>query len=123
EDARLDRQGRYTRSTEDPRRTYRLEQVDGQWRIANPQAGVMVTRTYFDDYFRSFPLYFFDRPGSRLVPELVHQAVGEQLPTGLVTALARGPGRDSAFRTYVPGAGSLRPSVTVSDDVADVEFS
>jgi len=27
------------------------------------------------------------------------------------------------LRTYVPGAGSLRPSVTVSDDVADVEFS
>ena len=29
-----------------------------------------------------------------------------------------------AFRSYVPGAGSLRPSVTVGDDgVADVEFS
>ena len=121
--ARLDRQGRYTRSSADPPRVYRLEQVDGQWRITNPQLGVMLTRTYFDDYFRPFPLYFFDQPGSRLVPELVHLAVGEQLPTGLVTALARGPGRGSAFRTYVPGAGTLRPSVTVSDDVADVEFS
>ena len=85
----------------------------------------MVTRTYYDDYFRPFSLYFFDAPGERLVPDLVHLAVGEQLPTGLVTALARGPGRTpGTLRTYVPGAGALRPSVTVGDDdVADVEFS
>ena len=121
--ARLDRQGHHTRSAGDPERTYRLQQVDGQWRITNPQPGVMVTRTYYEDYFRPFSLYFFDRPGERLVPDLVHLAVGEQLPTGLVTALARGPGGAGTFRTYVPGAGSLRPSVTVSDGVADVEFS
>lgn len=121
--ARLDQQGHHTRSTDHPERTYRLTQVDGRWRITNPQAGVMVTSTYYDDYFRPFALYFFDGPGERLVPDLVHLAVGEQLPTGLVTALARGPGRSGAYRTFVPGAGSLRPSVTVSDDVADVEFS
>ena len=91
--ARLDRQGHYTRSTNDPERTYRLERIDGQWRVANPQSGVMVTRTYYDGYFRPFSLYFFDASGERLVPDLVHLAVGEQLPTGLVTALARGPGR------------------------------
>ncbi len=123
--ARLDRQGHFTRSANDPMRTYRLERIDGQLRIANPQSGVMVTRTYYDDYFRPFSLYFFDASGERLVPDLVHLAVGEQLPTGLVSALARGPGRTpGTFRTYVPGAGSLRPSVTVGDEgVADVEFS
>ena len=123
--ARLDRQGHYTRSTNDPTRTYRLERIDGQWRVANPQSGVMVTRTYYGSYFRPFPLYFFDASGERLVPDLVHLAVGEQLPTGLVTALARGPGRTpGTLRTYVPEAGSLRPSVTVGDEgVADVEFS
>ena len=85
----------------------------------------MVTRTYYGSYFRPFSLYFFDASGERLVPDLVHLAVGEQLPTGLVTALARGPGRTpGTLRTYVPGAGSLRPSVTVGDEgVADVEFS
>ena len=123
--ARLDRQGHFSRSTRDPKRTYRLVELDGQWRISNPQAGVMVTRTYYNDYFRPFSLYFFDAPGERLVPDLVHLAVGEQLPTALVTALARGPGRTpDTFRTYVPGARTLRPSVTVGEeDVADVEFS
>jgi hypothetical protein len=84
----------------------------------------MVTRTYYDDYFRPFSLYFFDAPGERLVPDLVHLAVGDQLPTALVTALARGPGRTpGGLRTYVPEARTLRPSVTVDEDVADVEFS
>ena len=123
--ARLDRQGHYSRSTDAPERTYRLQRVNDQWRIANPPSGVMVTRTYYDDYFRPSSLYFFDAPGERLVPDLVHLAVGEQLPTGLVTALARGPGRvPGTLRSYVPGAGSLRPSVTVgAEDVAEVEFS
>ena len=123
--ARLDRQGHHARSTNDPRRTYRLERVDGQLRIANPQSGVMVTRTYYDDYFRPVSLSFFDASGERLVPDHVHLAVGEQLPPGLVAALARGPGRTpGTLRTYVPEAGTLRPSVTVGDEgVADVEFS
>ena len=57
------------------------------------------------------------------MPDPVHLAVGDQLPTGLVTASRAARAGRSAFRTFVPGAGSLRPSVTVSDDVADVEFS
>ncbi|MGA9102235.1 LpqB family beta-propeller domain-containing protein [Aeromicrobium sp.] len=123
--ARLDRQGHYLEGTASEPRSYELRKVKGQWRISDPQDGVMVTRTYYDDYFRPFPLYFFDASGERLVPDLVHLAVGDQLPTGLVTALARGPANTpGAFRSYVPGAGSLRPSVTAGDDgVADVEFS
>lgn len=125
EAARLDRQGHFTRVDGRSRSSYVLEKVKGQWRITNPQKGVMVTRTYYGDYFRPFPLYFFDASGKRLVPDVVHLAVGDQLSTGLVTSLARGPARTpGTLRTYVPGAGALRPSVTVGhDDVADVEFS
>jgi hypothetical protein len=123
--ARLDRQGHFTQGGDRRPRSYVLQKIKGRWRISNPQDGVMVTRTYYDDYFRPFSLYFFDAPGERVVPDLVHMAVGEQLPTALVTALARGPGHmPGTVRTYVPGVGSLRPSVTVGDaDVADVEFS
>ena len=112
--ARLDRQGHFTSGGDERPREYVLEKVKGRWRISNPQDGVMVTRTYYDDYFRPFSLYFFDAPGERVVPDLVHLAVGEQLPTALVTALARGPGRTPGnLRTFVPGVASLRPSVTV----------
>jgi len=123
--ARLDRQGHFQAGGDGKPRSYVLQNVKGQWRIGNPQDGVMVTRTYYEDYFRPFSLYFFDAPGKRLVPDLVHLAVGEQLPTALVTALARGPGQTPGnFRTYVPAARTLRPSVTIGNEgVADVEFS
>jgi hypothetical protein len=126
EDALLDRQGRYTRRSGPAAMTYSLEQVDGQWRIANPQAGILVDRKFFVDYFQPFSLYFFDRPGRRLVPEIVHLLSGEQLATTLVASLTGGPAAadGDAIRTYVPGRRSLRPSVTISGEgVADVEFT
>ncbi len=126
EDARLDRQGHYTRRGRPAAVTYRLERVDSEWRIANPQAGLLVSRKFFDDYFRPFNIYNFDRPGQRLVPDPIHVLVGDQLATGLVTSLARGPAGPTAaaVRTYVPPLSSLRPSVPVSDQgVADVEFN
>ncbi len=122
--ARLDRQGRFTRTNGDADLTYVLQQVKGEWRIATPQAGMLVSSKYFTDYFRPFDIYMFDRPGRRLVPVPVQLAVGEQLATSLVASLAQGPGDDLAdlTRTYVPGLDTLSPSVPVSDGVADVRF-
>ncbi len=85
-----------------------------------------MSRKFFDDYFRPFNIYDFDRPGRRLVPDPVHLLVGDQLATGLVTSLARGVGASTAdaLRTYLPPLNALRPSVPVSNrGVADVEFS
>jgi hypothetical protein len=126
EDARLDRQGRYTKRGSPSQVVYRLERVGGQWRINNPQSGVLVSRKFFTDYFRQFNIYFFDRPGERLVPDPVYLAVGDQLATALVTSLVRGPlpGPERVVRTYVPPLPTLRPSVPVNHDgVADVEFN
>lgn len=125
EDARLDRQGHFARQARPSEITYRLERVKGEWRIANPQAGVLVNRKFFDDYFRPFSIFFFDRPGERLVPDPVHLVVGDQLATSLVTSLSRGPRASdlAASRTYVPAVDALRPSVPISGDgVADVQF-
>jgi hypothetical protein len=125
-DAGLDQQGHYTRQARPAELTYRLERVDSEWRIANPQDGLLVSRKFFEDYFRPFNIYDFDRPGRRLVPDPVHILVGDQLATGLVTSLTRGveaPSTD-ALRTYLPPLDALRPSVPVSNrGVADVEFS
>jgi hypothetical protein len=126
EESRLDRQGHYTRRARPAELSYRLERVDGEWRIANPQAGLLVNRKFFDDYYRPFDIYYFDRPGRRIVPDPIYLAVGDQLATALVSSLGRGPGPSTggAARTYVPPLRTLRPSVPVSDDgVADVEFN
>jgi hypothetical protein len=120
---RLDRQG-HTIGTRPPNpRSYVLAKVRGQWRITNPQPGVMVTRSYYADYFRAFPIYFFDAPGQRLVPEVVHLAVGDQLPTGLVTSLVGGTS-SGTLRTYLPRAAALESAVSVNDQgIADVKLS
>ncbi|MFC5677768.1 LpqB family beta-propeller domain-containing protein [Aeromicrobium endophyticum] len=126
DDARLDRQGRYTGVEAPGSITYTLEQVDGQWRIADPQDGLLVNQKFFTDYFRSFDLYFFDRPGRRLVPDPVYLVVGDQLATTLTASLAGGPAADAqtATRTFMPARTALRPSVPVSSQgVADVEFT
>lgn len=123
-DAELDSQGRYTRRGAATAQDYTLEKVQGQWRIKNPQAGLLVDRKFFADYYRTFDLYFFDQPGKRLVPDPVHLVVGDQLATTLVTSLLAGPPDDGATRTYVPDGTGMRPSVPVSEDgVADVELT
>jgi hypothetical protein len=118
----LDAQGRYEQRRGRFGVEYRLEQVKGEWRITNPQPGLMVTEKFFDDYFRPFNLYFFDRPAGRLVAQPIHLLVEDGLAAALITALARGD-ESAQTRTFVPRLDDLRATVPVSDAVADVGFT
>ena len=122
ETGRLDEQGRYSvgRGSRDVR--YQLEKVDGQWRIADPQPGLLVTDKFFADYFRPFDLFYFDRPAQRLTSQPVHLLVDDRLAAALITSLARGSGSDQ-LRTFVPPVDDLRATVPVSDGSADVGFT
>jgi hypothetical protein len=124
-ESRLNVQGRYTEMTGNGEIKFRLTKISGQWRISNPQKGLLVNRKFFSDYFRPFNVFMFDRPGRRLVPVPIYVAVGDQLATALVTSLARGPAPDpgNTLRTYVPKLKTLRPSVPLtSDGITDVGF-
>jgi len=124
-DVRLDAQGRLTRVAAARQWDLDLQRIDGQWRIATPPDGVLVSRDWFEDYVRTFDLYFLDESGSHLVPVPVHEVVGDQLATSLMTSLAIGPRPGSApgLRTAVPPVQDLRASVPVVDGVAQIEFS
>ena len=124
-ESRLNEQGRYTEMSGNAVLTFQLTKISGQWRIINPQDGLLVNRKFFTDYFRPFNVFMFDRPGRRLVPVPVYVAVGDQLATALVTSLARGPAPDpdKTMRTYVPDLKTLRPSVPLTNDgITDVGF-
>ncbi|MGJ9421132.1 LpqB family beta-propeller domain-containing protein [Aeromicrobium sp. CF3.5] len=124
ETGRLDLEGRYDEGRGVRSTGYTLERSDGQWRISDPQPGLMVTAKFFADYYRPFNLYYFDRPARRLVPQLVHLLVDDRLAAALVTALARG-GDDELeqTRTFVPQIDDLRATVPVDDGVADIGFT
>lgn len=122
ETGRLDTQGRYQVAGGRKSVDYRLEQVDGQWRITNPQPGLMITSRFFEDYFRPFNLYFFDPPARRLFPQPVHVLVEDGLAAALITALARGDESQQA-RTFVPVLDDLRATVPVDGGIADVGFT
>ncbi len=124
ETGRLDAEGRYAEGRGVRSTGYTLVRSDGQWRISDPQPGLMVTAKFFADYYRPFNLYYFDRPARRLVPQLVHLLVDDRLAAALVTALARGgDGERGQTRTFVPDIDELRATVPVEDGVADVGFT
>lgn len=125
EDAQLNSQGRFARINTRKQFTYRLIQSDGQWRITNPQPGFLVNRKFFDDYYRAFDAFFFDRPGKRLVADPIYLPVGDQLSTALLGSLLLGPKGllGKTARTFVPEGARLRTSVPSRDDgLADVQF-
>lgn len=125
EDASLDPQGKFARLNARKQLTFRLNQTKGQWRITNPQPGFLVNRKFFDDYYRPFNDYFFDRAGKRLVAEPIYLPVGDQLSTALVSSLLLGPGDllGKTARTYVPGGTRLQTSVPPrADGLAEVQF-
>lgn len=86
--------GAYTPVASGQSRTFelRLEQVDGEWRIANPQPGLLISDFNFSAEFRPYDVYYFDPTYSVLVPDPVYVPVGTRSPaTVLARALLAGP--------------------------------
>ncbi len=124
--AELDRQGHFRPGEGREAFEWRLTLEEGEWRIASPPPGTLVTQRYFEDYYRPFDIYFLDGSGTRVVPDPVFRVVGDQLATGLLTSLAEGPEATIAaqVQSRVPGVDRTRGSVPIdADRVAEVEFT
>lgn len=105
---------------------YRLEQVDGQWRIAEAPQGLLVDELTFEEVFLPHALYFYDTEYRYLVPDLRWFAGRDSAQTSIVRALLAGPaewlgpGVVSAF----PEGVQLEPnSVPVTGRTANVGLS
>ena len=75
-------------------RALTLVQVDGEWRISDPPPELLVNSSEFGTAFRQRVLYFLDRTGTVVVPDVRHVVIG-QTPANranrLITMLFRGP--------------------------------
>lgn len=104
----------------------RLEQVDGEWRIANPPDGVVLTSFDFDRDFTPRNLYFFEPGREVLVPDTVYLPVRGSQSTLLVEALLRGPSAwlAPAVVTAFPRGSALEiRSVPVDSGTATVALT
>ncbi len=129
-DGTIDGDGAYqpARRGEALRVTYRMAQVEGQWRISDLPQGLVIGRGDVDREFRSYPVYFFDPTYSVLVPDLVTVSVASSagLATTLVRSLLGGPTSwlSPAVRTAFPeGATLALATVPVDQGVAHVDLT
>lgn len=103
--------------------TYRLEQVDGEWRIDDAPDGIVLDRNRFASVFRAYSLMYFDPSWSYLVPDQRWFAV-ENAPTRITEALVGGrPSAwlaDSVVTAFTENAGLVGPSVPVRSQIAQV---
>jgi Lipoprotein LpqB beta-propeller domain/Sporulation and spore germination len=90
--AKVDRWGSYGAAGGAYTYQLKLQQIRGEWRIANPPPGVVVTRAEFPTDFQSLNVYFLDQSTRRVVPDRRWFLVPpDSLPNLGLRALLRGP--------------------------------
>ena len=125
--ASIDGQGHYRRTPGGTRltRTFPMTRVDGEWRIASLDNGLVLTRSDVQETFRQLNLYFVAPSRRVLVPDTVFLPSAPGLSTALVARLLRGPTEElaAATTTAFPRGSSLEvSSVPVRDGIARVNL-
>jgi hypothetical protein len=105
-------------------REFRLEQVDGEWRISDPPDGLVMLEPDFERLYERRDLYFLDPTGRRVVPDPRYLIIGEAQPTVLVERLLEGPSAVLAAGVVNELEGAaLGSTVTVSAQAVTVDLT
>lgn len=105
----LDNFGHFTAAAGAFSHVFSLVQMDGQWRIAVPPPGLLLTRYIFERYYQRVSLYYLARTGGHVVPDPIHLPETQVTPSAIVEALINGPsaGLDRAVANAMPSGGRL----------------
>jgi hypothetical protein len=116
--ARVAPDGTYTPSVQMQKLGFRLQQVGGQWRIAQAPDGIVLAQTVFERRFKPETLQFFDPGYRRLVPD-VRWFTTRSKPTGsVVRALLAGPAgplQGGVTTTAFPDGTKLESAALAAD--------
>ncbi len=103
---------------------FALAEVDGEWRITNPPATLVIILDDFERLYDSLDAYFLDPTLQQLVPDPRYLISGEAQPTALVERLIDGPSPALASGVRNPLAGArLARTVTVEGQTAVVDLT
>ncbi len=122
----LDAAGTYRSADRQLRHDFALVQdPDGQWRISNPPAGLLLSRYLFVSGYVSVALHFYDTTGSVLVPDPRFFPGGQHALTAAIQAQLAGPSAwlRPAVRSGGAGGGSLIGVNLDRQGVAQIELS
>ncbi len=128
EAGRISADGRYQLSsaTRKVNASFTATTVNGQWRISNLPAGLLLSRADVDRAFRSFNIYFFNPDFTSLVPDpRLFATSNTPVATTLTRALLDGPSEWLApgVRTAFPDGSSLAiDAVPVTDGIATIDL-
>lgn len=122
---RVDGAGSYLPETQPYSYRFQLQQVGGEWRIANPPAGVIVPAAGFQQAYRRLNVYFLDQTESHVVPDpRWFSAPRDALFNLLLRALLQGPAASlqAAVKTDLAPI-TLASNVVPDDDRVRVYLS
>ena len=103
-----------------------LEEVDGEWRIANPPPGLIIRDADFNEEFAAHDLFFYEPGFQALVPDTVYLPVRGPVATLLAQKLLEGPSErlELAVQTAFPEQTRLAvDAVAVTNGAADVKLT
>ncbi|MGH8894412.1 MAG: LpqB family beta-propeller domain-containing protein [Actinomycetes bacterium] len=125
--ATIDAEGSYRRTSQgsEVARTFRLDRIGGEWRIADLEDGLLLSLVDVQESFRPVSLYFLSPSRNTLVPDTVLLPELPGLSTRLVSRLLRGPSASlrGAVGTAFPRGTELEvQSVPVRDGLATVRL-
>lgn len=98
------------------------KQSDGQWRVTNPPANIVMPYSAFTANYVRVPVYFFAQDSNTIVPDLRYVAGKPQLglPARVVSLLLSGPSDQlvGAVRSPLPEDANIEGNVTTTPDGA-----
>lgn len=98
------------------------KQSDGQWRVTNPPANIVMPYSAFTANYVRVPVYFFAQDSNTIVPDLRYVAGKPQLglPARVVSLLLSGPSDQlaGAVRSPLPEDANIEGNVTTTADGA-----
>ena len=96
-----------------------LVKENGEWRISNPQSGILISRYLFASGFVLHDVFFLDSTRTTLVPDARYVARGNRTPTTVMKMLLSGPSEwlGPAVVTAVPSATTLIGSVSDNGEI------
>ncbi|GAB3363625.1 LpqB family beta-propeller domain-containing protein [Modestobacter lapidis] len=105
-------------------RSFTLTDDSGEWRITDPEDGLLLLLPDFQRTYDQVDAYFLDPTGSRLVPDPRFLVTGQAQPNALVERLIAGPSSAIAAGVTNPLADArLRTTVASDGQTATVDLT